>query len=216
MSLLLVFSITLMIAVLVSGLAHRSILSTAVIFLVAGFVLALPPIGVISMEADDELVHVLAELALFSVLFTDGMRVGVRDLIKAWQLPGRALLFGMPLTMLFTAIAAHFLAGLGWVEAFLIGAILVPTDPVFASAIVGRQEVPRRLRHLLNVESGVNDGLALPVVIALLAVASHQEVHFLEYVSEVAGGSCWGSWSPGPAFAWSKADSFKLPRTTSR
>ncbi len=209
MDLLLVFSVTLMVAVLVSGLAHRSILSTAVIFLVVGFVLALPSVGVISVdsggghsetagvaaesehasvEADNDLVHTLAVLALFSVLFTDGMRVGVKDLVKAWHLPGRALLFGMPLTMLFTAAAAHWLAGLGWVEAFLIGAILSPTDPVFASAIVGREEVPQRLRHLLNVESGVNDGLALPVVIALLAVASRQEMHVGEYLAEVLGG----------------------------
>jgi NhaP-type Na+/H+ or K+/H+ antiporter len=181
-----------MVAVLVSGLAHRSILSTAVIFLVTGFVLALPQVGVISMTADNDLVHTLAELALFSVLFTDGMRVGIRDLIKAWHLPGRALLFGMPLTMILTAVAAHWLAGLNWVESFLIGAILSPTDPVFASAIVGRKEVPQRLRHLLNVESGVNDGLALPVVIAMLAVASSQEVAVGDYVIEVIGGIALG------------------------
>ena len=66
---------------------------------------------------------------------------------------------------------AHWVAGLPWLESFLIGAVLSPTDPVLAAATVSRQEVPRRLRQLLNVESGLNDGLALPIVIVLLAVA---------------------------------------------
>jgi len=60
---------------------------------------------------------------------------------------------------------------LDWTTSFLVGAVLAPTDPVFASAIVGRREVPARLRQLLNVESGVNDGLALPVVLLLIAAA---------------------------------------------
>ena len=87
----------------------------------------------------------------------------------AWRLPGRALLLGLPLTLALTAVFAHYIAGLPWLESFLLGAILAPTDPVFAAAIVGREEVPGRLRHLLNVESGVNDGLALPIVLVLLA-----------------------------------------------
>jgi NhaP-type Na+/H+ or K+/H+ antiporter len=63
-------------------------------------------------------------------------------------------------------------AGLVWPEALLIGAILAPTDPVFAAALVGNDKVPARLRHLLNVESGINDGLALPFVVLFLAVAA--------------------------------------------
>ena len=80
----------------------------------------------------------------------------------------------MPLTMVGIALPAHFLAGLDWTTAFLIGAILSPTDPVFASAIVGRTDVPLRLRRLLNVESGLNDGLALPFVLIFLATAGEQ------------------------------------------
>ena len=106
------------------------------------------------------------------MLFTDGMRVGWADLRSAWRLPGRALGWGLPLTLLVTALLAHYVAGLDWPEALLIGAILAPTDPVFAAALVGNDKVPGRLRHLLNVESGVNDGLALPFVVVLLAVAA--------------------------------------------
>jgi NhaP-type Na+/H+ or K+/H+ antiporter len=108
---------------------------------------------------------------LFSVLFSDGMRVGWKDLRSTWRAPGRALLLGMPLAFGITAALAHLLVGLPWLESLLLAAVLAPTDPVFASAIVGRSEVPARLRHVLNVESGVNDGLALPVVLVLLSMA---------------------------------------------
>ncbi len=186
MTLILVFAIALLVAVLLSGLAERTVISTAVLFLLVGF--AAGGIGVLDLTPEDPLVSRLAELALFSVLFTDGMRVGVRDLTSAWRLPGRALALGMPLTFLFTSLFAHYVAGLPWAAAFLVGAVLSPTDPVFASAIVGREEVPRRLRHLLNVESGINDGLALPVVVILLAVVGGSESGFVLIFGELALG----------------------------
>ncbi len=187
MVLFLVFAATLLAAVLLSGLAERTVLSTAVLFLVVGF-LAGGVTNFLTIRPEDPLTIRLAELALFAVLFTDGMRVGVRDLAYAWRLPGRALLLGLPLTLLFTAVLAHFVAGLPWLASFLVGAVLSPTDPVFASALVGREEVPLRLRRLLNVESGVNDGLALPIVVVLLAVASQQEVEAVTIAEELALG----------------------------
>lgn len=188
MALLLAFAVLLFVAVLFSGLAHRTVLSTAVLFLVAGFLLGDGVTGVLLLQPDDGIVVGLAELALFSVLFTDGMRVGLRDLGQAWRLPGRALVLGMPLTFGVTALLAHTVAGLPWTEAMLVGAVLAPTDPVFASAIVGRAEVPARLRSLLNVESGLNDGLALPVVVVLLSVLSRESVSAAELLGELALG----------------------------
>ena len=175
MALLLVFAVVLLLAVLLSALAHRTVLSTAVLFLVAGFLVGDGMLGLVSIEATTPVVASLAELALFAVLFTDGMRVGWADLRSAWRLPGRALGWGLPLTLLVTAVLAHLLVGLGWVEALLVGAILAPTDPVFAAALVGNDKVPGRLRQLLNVESGVNDGLALPFVVVLLALAADSD-----------------------------------------
>ena len=186
--LLLGFAGLLLVAVLVSERANRTVLSTAVLFLVGGFVLGEGVLGVVPVRAGDPLVGTLAELALFSVLFTDGMRVGLADLRRAWRLPGRALLLGLPLTLLITALAAHYVAGLPWLEAFLVGAVLAPTDPVFASALVGREQVPRRLRHLLNVESGVNDGLALPVVLVLLAAIGGRDASGVELLEEIVLG----------------------------
>ncbi|MGS2617093.1 cation:proton antiporter [Micromonospora sp. LZ34] len=173
--LLFAFAAVLLLAVLLSSLTHRTILSTAVLFLVAGFVLGPETTGVLDIAADSPTVATLAQLTLFAVLFTDGMRLGWADLRSAWRLPGRALGWGLPLTLLITALLAHYVAGLDWPEALLIGAILSPTDPVFAAALVGNERVPGRLRRLLNVESGLNDGLALPFVILFLAVAAGAE-----------------------------------------
>ncbi len=188
MELLLVFALVLLVGVLVSGLAHRSVLSTAVLFLLAGFLLGDGVTGVLDLAPGDALVGTLAELALFTVLFTDGQRVGIRDLTSAWRLPGRALLLGMPLTFAVTALLAVGVAGLPWGPALLVAAVLAPTDPVFASAIVGREEVPGRLRHLLNVESGLNDGLALPVVLVLLSVIGGPAVDYLALSEELGLG----------------------------
>ncbi|CAN5213194.1 cation:proton antiporter [soil metagenome] len=189
MTVLLVFAVVLLVAVLLSDLAERSVLSTAVLFLIAGFALG-PAVGGVlpSAGADEELVQRLAEFALFSVLLTDGMRSGVRQLTTAWRLPGRALLLGMPLVFALTVLAGWTIAGLGLAEAALLGAVLAPTDPVFASAIVGREEVPARLRHLLNVESGVNDGLALPVVLVLLSMLGGGHASAGALASELALG----------------------------
>jgi sodium/hydrogen antiporter len=187
--LLLAFAATLLAAVLISALAKRTILSTAVLFLVVGFALGPDTLGVLDVRADSDIVTVLSELALFAVLFTDGMRVGWADLRTAWKLPGRALGLGLPLTLLATAVLAKYVAGLDWPEALLVGAILAPTDPVFAAAIVGNDKVPDRLRRLLNVESGVNDGLVLPFVVVFLAVsAGSDDLHLAELGTELALG----------------------------
>lgn len=178
MTALLIFAITLFLALLVSDLADRSVLSTAVLFLGAGFLVGPGMLNFLPLTHHSPIVRHLAELALFSVLFTDGMRAAICDLVEAWQLPGRALLLGMPLTLLATALLAYFFADVSWIEALLLGAILCPTDPVFAAAIVGKKEIPARLKSLLNIESGVNDGLALPLVLICLSVIGDYEAGY--------------------------------------
>ncbi|RDI41768.1 cation:proton antiporter [Nocardia mexicana] len=175
MALVFAFGVVLLVSVSLSGLAARTVLSTALLFLVAGAVIGDGGLGLVSIGPDDDLVVMLADIALFTVLFTDGQRANLPALRDGWRLSGRALGLAMPLTMVLIAVPAHWLAGLDWPTAFLLGAILSPTDPVFASAIVGRTDVPLRLRRLLNVESGLNDGLALPFVLIFLATAAHRD-----------------------------------------
>ncbi|MFI9406921.1 cation:proton antiporter [Nocardia sp. NPDC052316] len=175
MALVLAFGVVLLVSVSLSGVAARTVLSTALLFLVAGALIGDGGLGLVDISPSDPLVVVLADIALFTVLFTDGQRANVRALRDGWQLSGRALGIAMPITMVLIAIPAHFLAGLDWPTALLVGAILSPTDPVFAAAIVGRSDIPLRLRRLLNVESGLNDGLALPFVLIFLATAQHKD-----------------------------------------
>jgi NhaP-type Na+/H+ or K+/H+ antiporter len=194
MTIVLIYSVVLLLAVLLSDLARRSVLSTAVIFLVAGF--AASAAGWIPLSPDHPAVAVFSELALVSVLFTDGMNSGVDDIARAWRLPGRALLLGMPLVCAGTAVLAHALAELSWGQAFLLGAVLSPTDPVFAAALVGNQQIPQRLRRLLNVESGLNDGLALPVVLFLLHALGSGDAEPLVVLGQVGLGIAIGAAVP--------------------
>jgi NhaP-type Na+/H+ or K+/H+ antiporter len=97
-----------------------------------------------------------------------------RELLRRhWSPAARALTIAMPITLGLLALAAKALfSELSWAEAFLLAAVLTPTDPVVTSAVVTAQRVPALVRHTLNLESGLNDGLALPFVLFFLALAS--------------------------------------------
>jgi Kef-type K+ transport system membrane component KefB len=88
-----------------------------------GFACGSGGLGIIALDPDTPAVRILADLALFSILFTDGMRVDLAELRASWRPPGRALLLGLPLTLLGTALAGHVIAGLPWIEALLVGAV---------------------------------------------------------------------------------------------
>ena len=192
MILVLAFGVVLVLTVALSGLAARSILSTALVFLVAGAVVGPGFLGLIDVSPQSPAVSGLADVALFTVLFVDGGRLPLPQLRAEWRLSGRALGLGMPLSLVLVAVAAHVLVGLDWVTALLVGAILSPTDPVFASAIVGRDEVPLRLRRILNVESGLNDGLALPFVLVFLALSTGGDAGIGHIAVELALGLAFG------------------------
>jgi NhaP-type Na+/H+ or K+/H+ antiporter len=121
----------------------------------------------------------LATVALIVILFRDGLEVEGEMLQAHWHLPFRKLVLAMPLTALIIALAARLLSSLSWTECFLLGALLSPTDPVLSSSVVTNPRVPRLIRHSLNLESGMNDGLALPAVIALSAALAVGGGHFV-------------------------------------
>ncbi|WP_255946650.1 cation:proton antiporter [Streptomyces odontomachi] len=186
MVLVVVFGVALLVAVLLSGLAARTVLSTSFLFLLGGALVSDGFLGLIHITPDSEIVSMTADLALFAVLFTDGMHVSFPKLRENWKHPARALGLGMPLAFAGMGLVAHFLVGLDWTTSFLVGAVLAPTDPVFASAIVGRKDVPAKLRQLLNVESGINDGLALPVVLILIAAVGPASGHAEDSLARIA------------------------------
>jgi NhaP-type Na+/H+ or K+/H+ antiporter len=154
-----------------SGVMRGTVLSISVLAVGAGIVLALA--DVVDVNATDSAVFHLIELALIVTLFADGLFVE-RELLRLHSGPTlRALTIAMPITLLLLALFAKALfPGLSWAEAFLLGAVLSPTDPVVTSAVVTAQKVPAKVRHTLNLESGLNDGLALPFVLFFLVLAT--------------------------------------------
>ena len=166
---LVVFGVLLIAGALAAGLARRSFLSLTALFVVAGFVLGQGGLGVLDFDPRSGFVATLAVVALIVILFRDGLEVDAEMLQTAWHLPLRKLALAMPLTGALVAAAAKVLTDLSWTEAFLLGALLSPTDPVLSSSVVTNPRVPRLVRHSLNLESGMNDGLALPAVLAFAA-----------------------------------------------
>jgi sodium/hydrogen antiporter len=165
----LAFGLLVMGGALVSGLVRRSFLSLTALFVLAGFLLGRDGLDVLKLDAQSGFVADLAVVALIVILFRDGLEVEAEMLQTAWHLPFRKLVLAMPLTALVVAGAARVLTDLGWTECFLLGALLAPTDPVLSSSVVTNARVPRVVRHSLNLESGMNDGLALPAVLAFTA-----------------------------------------------
>jgi sodium/hydrogen antiporter len=170
-----VFGLLLMAGALVAGLARRSFLSLTAAFVVAGFILGQGGLEVLDIDPTSDFAQGLAVIALVLLLFRDGLEVEEEMLQKAWHLPLRSLVLAMPITAGLIAVVTHALTDLGWTESFLIGALLSPTDPVLSSSVVTNPRVPRLIRHSLNLESGLNDGLALPAVLALTAAAEARE-----------------------------------------
>src|SRR4051794_1812774 len=164
-----VFGALLVFGALVSGIARRSMLSLTAVFVLAGFVLGRGGVDVLRFEPTSGFVSVLAVVALVVILFRDGVEVEGELLRTEWHLPLRKLVLAMPITAAIVAVAAAAFTDLSWTEAFLVGALLSPTDPVLSSSVVTNPRVPRLIRHSLNLESGLNDGLALPPVLALVA-----------------------------------------------
>jgi NhaP-type Na+/H+ or K+/H+ antiporter len=168
----------LVVGALGSGLARRSFVSLAALFVLAGFLLGHGALDVLKLDPRSGFVNDVALTALIVVLFRDGLEVDFERLQRAWRPPLRKLVIGMPVTAAIVAVAAHTFTDLDWTQAFLLGALLSPTDPVLSNAVVTNPLVPGAVRHSLNLESGLNDGLALPPVVALIAVLDPTMRHF--------------------------------------
>ncbi|MGI9020839.1 MAG: cation:proton antiporter [Solirubrobacterales bacterium] len=191
---LLIVGALLTVVAALSGFMRGTVLSASVLSIVLGIVLA--EAGVVEVDVSDAGVLELIELALILTLISDGLVVERELLSRHWGPTARALVIAMPVTLALLAVGAKVLfPDLSWAEAFLLGAVLAPTDPVVTSTVVTAQRVPERIRHTLNLESGLNDGLALPFVLFFLVLASPggdagQEA--LELTGEAAFGALVG------------------------
>ena len=167
----------ILLAFLTYGLLSKYLQSTGLtgpmLFAVLGLLVGPAGADLVPFPITSSIIHTLAEITLILVLFSDAATIDFRQLRRDHNLPVRMLLIGMPLTIILTGLAAFaLLTDFTIWEALLLGAILAPTDAALGQAVITNPVVPVRIRQALNVESGLNDGIALPVVLIFAALAS--------------------------------------------
>ena len=171
-----IFSIAIFIYSLVSHRIEGSIITAPMIFVGIGLLVSPDGLDFISLGVNNQLVLVFAEIALVLILFSDAARIDFTTLKGNRNLPARLLGIGLPLTIFAGAVTAIlFFTDLALAEAALIGAILAPTDAGLGQVIVNSPKVPARIRQALNVESGLNDGGAIPFFAFFLVLADAEK-----------------------------------------
>ena len=154
---------------------ERSLITAPIFFVATGLLLGPSGVGVLP-GLDNEATLVITELTLGVLLFADAATVRLREVEGDALLPVRLLLVGLPLTIALGTVAARLLfPEAGWAAAALVASILAPTDAALGLAVVTNPVVPARIRRALNVESGLNDGIAAPFVTLFLSLLIAEE-----------------------------------------
>ncbi len=175
---IIIFSIVLFAYSLVSYRIESSLITAPIIFVAIGMLVSPEGFDIIPLGAENELILVFAEIALVLILFSDAARIDISTLKGNRNFPSRLLGIGLPLTIFLGAvIAILFFTDLSLPEAALIGVILAPTDAGLGQVIVNSPKVPARIRQALNVESGLNDGGAIPFFAFFLVISAAEEAH---------------------------------------
>lgn len=170
---------------LVAGRLDRWSVTAPMVFVVAGAALGLLAPNAVGVLADPESVKVIAEVTLALLLFADASTLRWSELREDETLPSRLLLIGFPLTVVTGFLLGAFLAPeAGWAAAALLASILAPTDAALGLGVFTNRDVPVRIRRALNVESGLNDGMATPLVTLFLALVVAQEGGAANWVAE--------------------------------
>ncbi len=147
-------------------------ISAAMAFMLAGAVFAAAQVAWFDGTASTESIKLLAEGALAITLFADAARIDLKHLRAGLGLPSRLLGIGLPLTIVAGAlVAVPLLPGLSAAEIALVAIILAPTDAALGQRVVLDPRVPQPIRQALNVESGLNDGIAVPFYLVALDLA---------------------------------------------
>jgi sodium/hydrogen antiporter len=191
----------------VSGRLQSTVVTQAMVFVALGLLVGNRVLDLVDVDAANQFVRLLAEATLALVLFTDAARVKLGTLRREAALPARLLGLGLPLT-----IVAGTLAGLAlfpqlniWTAAAL-ATILAPTDAALGLPVVSNRRLPSRIRQGLNVESGLNDGVCVPLLIIFLTLAQAEEgaghIEPLRVVLEEIGFGTIGGILAGALGAW--------------
>lgn len=163
-----------------------SVLTGPMLFAGFGFLIGPQVLGWVELDISNHVIHTVAEVTLVVVLFTDAASTELRVFRESGNLPLRMLLIGMPLAVALGTLAALGLFP-GWSlwEAALLAAILTPTDAALGQAVTENEAIPERIRTAIGSESGLNDGLALPLVVLFAALAAGGSnggaAHWLEF-----------------------------------
>ena len=184
-----------------------TVLTPAIVFVAAGVVLGSDALGLIEVAPSGHVVKALAEATLGLVLFADASRIDIGALRREATVPVRLLGIGLPLTIVAGALVAVALLGkLTLLEAVVLAVVLAPTDAALGQAVVTEKRLPSRIRQGLNVESGLNDGICVPLLLIALAAAeaeSSQETGegAVQLVAEQIGYGVLGGVAGGAAAA---------------
>ena len=161
---------------LISQRLQRTSISGPMAFSAFGLLLSEKGLVAINTHLAPEIFHFLAEITLILLLFSDASRINLRLLNKGYSIPIRLLVIGLPLTAILGILLALALPfGFSFWEAAILAVILAPTDAALGQAVVSLPIVPVRIRQALNVESGLNDGLALPLLLLCISLAGMPE-----------------------------------------
>jgi NhaP-type Na+/H+ or K+/H+ antiporter len=156
----------------VAGRVERSWISGPIVFTGIGFILGPDGLGVMRINIGGEGLRILAELTLAMVLFTDAANADFAVVRRNLGLPERLLLIGLPLTIVLGfVLAAIVFPSLATIEMALLAAMLAPTDAALGKPVVTNRAVPAVMREALNLESGLNDGICVPIVVLLIGLA---------------------------------------------
>ena len=164
---------------LIAGVSKRlqgTIITLPMLYTLFGLVVGLGFTDRVNLSPDSPVVETIGTLTLVFVLATDASRIKLKHVIRYHDLPIRLLGIGLPLTIILGAILAVVLFGeLGLWGAAILAVILAPTDASLGQSVVENPRVPIRIRQALNIESGLNDGIAMPFLLLFLALAVSRE-----------------------------------------
>jgi NhaP-type Na+/H+ or K+/H+ antiporter len=162
---------------IVAGRLEKTPLSGALVFVLFGLIFGPLGLDFLKLRVDAELLSNLAELTLALVLFSDASNANLRELKHSFHIPQRLLLIGLPLTIVLGFTTGIMLFdGLGLFEIALLATMLAPTDAALGKAVVTNPAVPSNIREGLNVESGLNDGICVPILLIFLTLATTELV----------------------------------------